>query len=111
MKVYAVVYHEYEEHTTKYVCSDPSIAYAISGKLNRYLAALNPNRDRDIPTYIVEEFDVIDTQVEPEYPQYAVVGVSYKPEGKTDSERYEVYLPDSMDRCYFKGDTLPDWIK
>lgn len=111
MKVYAIVYHDYEEHTTKYVCSDPGIANAISSELNRYLEALNPNCYRGIPTYMVQEFDVIDKYVEPEYPQYAVVGVAYNSEGKTDSERYVVYPPDSMNRCYFKGDTLPDWIK
>ena len=111
MKVYTVIYHDYEEHTTKYVCSSPSIAYSISGKLNRYLEALNPNYNRRIPTYVVEEFDLIDTYVEPEYPQYAVVGATYKPEGKTDIERYEIYPLDSMDKLYFKNDTLPEWSK
>ena len=110
MKVYAVVYHDYDEHTTKYVCSCPSIAYSISGKLNRYLKALNPNGDNR-PIYMVEEFDVIDTYVEPEYPQYALVGVKYEPEGKNDIERYEIFPIDSMDRWYFKSDTLPEWSK
>ena len=112
MKVYAVVYHDYEEHTTKYVCSDPGIANAISDELNRYLVALNPDCDSMIPpTYMVEEFDVIDTDVEPEYPQYAMVCVAYNPEGKTDIERYEVHPLDSMDELYFKNDTLPEWSK
>ena len=116
MKVYAVVYHDYEEHTTKYICNTKELAKELATQLierdHRFDSNYqNNSKDRACPTYVVNEFDILESidNVMPT-PKYVRVTVEYVDKGTTLVDHLDIKNigPETM---YYDSNILPSFAK
>ena len=119
MKVYAVVYHDYEEHTTKYVCATKERAEDMAKELTAREYMFNPKYKnmtpeylKDLlPRYVVNEFDLIDSDFVIPIPKYISVSVTYVDQGIELSDRLKIQSSLDSSCMHFDRYTLPEFSK
>lgn len=116
MKVYAVVYHDHEEHTTKYICNTKELAEELATQLierdHRFDSNYqNNSKDRACPTYVVNEFDILKSidNVIPTH-KYVRLTVEYVDKGITLVDHLDIKNigPETM---YYDNEILPSFAK
>lgn len=116
MKVYNVVYHDYEEHTTKYVCATRELAEELAKQLIHRDHKFNPTYQNNptgtlYPTWVVNEFDVLESidNVMP-IPKYIRLTVEYIDKGITLADRLDIKNP-GPENMYYNNELLPSFAK